>query len=174
MRSASLLLFVALASCPVKPAPATLPGPLAAPARPAPATTKAQGRCAMCGMDVSLQPDWAGSIELADGAIHGTCSVRCTLAIAMNPQKLLGVDASQVRSVRVPDYLHPGTRLEATSATFVVDSDVRGPMGVELVPAGNEADLQVVVSRHGGRMLRHSEVTPALLMALKEHGKSSR
>ena len=174
MRSASLLLLVALAACQQMSAPATLPSPLSAPAKPTAATAKAQGRCAMCGMDVSLHPDWAGSIELADGTRHETCSVRCTLATAMSPQKFLGVDATQVRSVRVPDYLHPGTRLDATAAMFVVDSDVRGPMGAELVPAASEADIQVIVARHGGRMLRHSEVTPALLMALKEHGKSSR
>lgn len=171
MRRALVVMFVGLVACQDKQ-PAALPSPLSAPAPPAAAAAPARGRCAMCGMDVSLRPEWAGSIELADGTVHSTCSVRCTLATALHAQKFLGVDPGQIRSVLVPDYLHPGTRLQASSALFVVDSDVRGPMGVELVPAASEADVQVIVSRHGGRMVRHAEVTPALLMALKERGKS--
>ncbi|MBI5548071.1 MAG: nitrous oxide reductase accessory protein NosL [Deltaproteobacteria bacterium] len=124
-------------------------------------------------MDTSLHPEWAGIIELASGAQHYTCSVRCTLATALHSEKFLGVAPDQIRKVRVPDYLHPGTLLDAPKALFVVDSDVRGPMGAELIPAANEADAQTITTRHGGRTLHHADVTPPLLMAIKQHGKST-
>ena len=93
--------------------------------------------------------------------------------MALHAKKFLGVEPSQVLHVRVPDYLHPGTMLDAQTALFVADSDVHGPMGVELVPAANAADAQIISSRHGGRVLRHAEITTEVLMALKQHGRSA-
>jgi nitrous oxide reductase accessory protein NosL len=58
--------------------------------------------------------------------------------------------------------------LDADTALFVVDSDVRGPMGLALVPAASQADAAVIVQRHGGKVLRRSEVTLDVLRQLKQ------
>jgi nitrous oxide reductase accessory protein NosL len=113
----------------------------------------------MCAMRPADKPTWVGAIVLRNGTTYYGCSVRCTLAISMSPDKFLGVAADQLAAVRVPDYLHPDTLLEADTALYVVDSDVRGPMGLALVPAASEADAAVNVRRHGGKVLRRSEVT---------------
>ena len=103
----------------------------------------------MCGMEVSEHPDWIGALELPDGSVRFGCSVRCTLAMALHAPKFLGVPADQLKHVRVPDYLHPGTLLEAQAAFYVVDSDVKGPMGVELVPAATPAEARALFEKSG-------------------------
>ncbi len=131
------------------------------------------GRCAMCGMELSAHPSWVGEVELPDGSSRFGCSVRCTLGMSMHAPKFLGVESSTLKRVEVPDYLKPGTMIPASEAWYVVDSDVRGPMGAELVPVASEADARVVVQRHGGRVVRRSDVTTALLQNLRDHGKSA-
>lgn len=131
------------------------------------------GRCAMCGMDVSAHPDWVGVVELPDGAARKGCSVRCTLGMALHAPKFLGVPATALKRVQVPDYLHPGTLLSADEAFYVLDSDVKGPMGVEIVPVATEADARTVVQRHGGRIVRRADVTTDVLRNLREHGKAA-
>lgn len=133
----------------------------------------ADDRCAMCAMRVADNPGWAGAVELHSGATYYGCSVRCTLATAMHSEKFLGVPTTQIRRVRVPDYLHKDKSVDADAAWFVVDSDVRGPMGLTLVPASSERDANTIVERHKGRILRRADVTDAVLFDLKLRSKAS-
>lgn len=126
-------------------------------------------RCAMCGMRVVDHREWVGAIVLDDGATHYFCSVRCTLATARHSDKFLGAATSRIKSVRVPDFLHPERYLDADAALFVTGSDVRGPMGLELVPAASQEDADVVLRRHGGKIVRRTDVDDKLLMELKKH-----
>lgn len=133
--------------------------------RPRPST---EDRCPMCGMAVLEHPQWVGAIQLDDGSTYYFCSVRCTLATARHPDKFMGVGAERLRRVRVPDYLHPERSLDADTAIFVTGSTVRGPMGVELVPAGSPEDAEVILRRHGGRTVRRAEVDDKLLLELRQ------
>lgn len=128
-------------------------------------------RCPMCAMRVIDHPDWAGAIELASGATYYTCSVRCTLATAMRSDSFLGVPPDQIKRVRVPHYLEKGKSLDADSAWYVIDSDVRGPMGLALLPAASEQEAQVLVRRHQGRVLSRKDVTLDVLKDLKQRSK---
>lgn len=130
-------------------------------------------RCPMCAMQVSAHKDWAGAIELDDGRVFYCCSVQCTLATSAHPDRFLGVPARRVRRVRVPDYLHPGRSLDADSALFVVGSNVRGPMGLTLVPASSHTDAQVIIQRHNGRIVDRSQITDAVLLELKQHNQGT-
>ena len=57
----------------------------------------------------------------------------------------------------------------AQTATYVIGSDVLGPMGHELVPHGSAEEAREFLQDHRGRrVLRFDEVTPALLKALDE------
>jgi len=130
-----------------------------------------EDRCAMCAMRVADHPEWVGAIELASGDTFYFCCVRCTLATSLQAQKFLGAAESDIRRVRVPDYLHKGKSIDADGAWFIVDSDVRGPMGLAIVPASSQQDADTIVKRHQGRILRRAEVTLPVLMDLKQRSK---
>lgn len=50
---------------------------------------------------------------------------------------------------------------------FLLGSDLRGPMGVDLVPVDTRAHADELLQRHHGtRVLVHSEITPAIVDAL--------
>jgi nitrous oxide reductase accessory protein NosL len=132
----------------------------------------ADDRCPMCAMRVADHPQWVGAIELKNGDTFYTCSVRCTLATSMNTETFLGVPKNEVSRVRVPQYLEKGKSLDAETAWYVVDSDVRGPMGLALLPAATQEEAGVIVTRHKGRALPRSEVTMAVLKDLKQRSKN--
>ncbi len=129
-------------------------------------------RCPMCAMRIADHADWAGAIELNNGDTFYTCSVRCTLATAMNSAKFLGVPPDEIKRVRVPHYLEKGKSLDARSALYVIDSDVRGPMGLALLPAASRKEAGVLVKRHQGRILTRDQVTMKVLKDLKKRSKS--
>lgn len=129
-------------------------------------------RCPMCAMRVLDHPEWVGAIQLADGSTYYTCSVRCTLATSMNSDKFLGVAKEQVTRVRVPHYLAKGKSLDAEKAWYVIDSDVRGPMGLALLTAASEDEAKTLVERHRGRVIARKDVTMDVLKDLKQRSKS--
>ena len=131
----------------------------------------ADDRCPMCAMRAADHPGWAGAIELQNGDTFYTCSVRCTLATSLNSDTFLGVPRSNIARVRVPHYLEKGSYLDAESAWYVVDSDVRGPMGLALLPAATQEEAQILVRRHKGRVLSRTEVTMTLLKDLKQRSQ---
>ena len=130
-----------------------------------------EDRCPMCAMRVADHPDWAGAIELDNGNTFYTCSVRCTLATSMNAEKFLGVPNTAIKRIRVPHYLEKGKWLDANTALYIIDSDVRGPMGLSLVPAANQQEAKVIVQRHKGRVLEREQVTMPVLKDLKARSK---
>ncbi len=125
----------------------------------------------MCAMRIVDNPAWAGAIELIDGKTYYTCSVRCTLATSMNSDKFLGAPKSEIKRVRVPRYLAKSKTLDAEKAWYVVDSDVRGPMGHTLLPAASHEEANTLVERHKGRVIQRADVTMALLKQLKTPSK---
>lgn len=121
-------------------------------------------------MRVAEHPEWVGAIVLDDGSTFYFCSVRCTLGACLRSAEVLRAEPSRIRQVRVPDYLAGNRWVDADTALFVTGSDVVGPMGWELVPAASKEDAEVIVRRHGGRVLRRSDVTIDVLRELKGRG----
>lgn len=138
--------------------------PLDSEGRPQPS---ADDRCAMCAMRVADHPEWVGAIELDNGTTFYFCSVRCTFGASLRSAEFLQTDPSHIRRMRIPEYLVKDRWIDADSALLVIDSDVLGPMGLELVPASKQDDADVIVRRHGGRIIRRSEVTLEVLRDLK-------
>ena len=129
-------------------------------------------RCPMCGMDAFEHRTWAGAIELDDGTTWYTCSVRCALGTAQRCSQVLNVPSQRIRRLRVPDYLHPERSIDADRALYVIDSDVRGPMGLTLVAAAVRADADVIVQRHGGRVVTRADITLEVLADLRRRSQA--
>lgn len=130
-------------------------------------------RCPMCSMGVFEHKSWASVIELDDGTTWYTCSSRCGFGTVLQSEKFLGVSASRIRRFRVPDYLRPDKVVDADGAFYVLDSDVRGPMGLAIVAAASQEDADVITKRHGGRVVRRAAITLETLMDLKKRSSSS-
>ncbi len=129
-------------------------------------------RCPMCAMDAFEHKQWVGAIELDNGTTWYLCSARCTFGTALQSERFLGVAKNRIRRVRVQNYLQPDKSIPADDAFYVVDSDVASPMGAALLAVSSADDASVVVRRHGGRILRRSDISIDLLKSLKSHGKS--
>jgi nitrous oxide reductase accessory protein NosL len=74
---------------------------------------------------------------------------------------------ADITAITVNDYytLKP---VDARTASFVIGSDVYGPMGKELVPFGKLADAHAFLKDHKGKMvLRFSDITPRVLNSME-------
>lgn len=58
------------------------------------------------------------------------------------------------------------TFARADDAAFVVESDVLGAMGPELLPFGDRNDAESFAESNGGRVVDHGEITPELVGGL--------
>ncbi|MFC6953267.1 nitrous oxide reductase accessory protein NosL [Halorubellus litoreus] len=52
---------------------------------------------------------------------------------------------------------------DATSLSYVVESDVEGAMGPDFVPFGDDADAEAFAAEHGGSVVAFDEITPTLV-----------
>lgn len=60
----------------------------------------------------------------------------------------------------------PETFIKAESATFVVESDIRGAMGAELLPFGEHEAAESFAERNGGQVVAAEELTQEVVESL--------
>ena len=127
--------------------------------------------CPVCGMFVSLYPDWAATALYKDGHAHHFDGAKDLFKYLLNlPKYAPGHSRDDIAAIGVTDY-YGVTRMDARAAWYVIGSDTLGPMGHELVPLKTQAEAEEFLKdHHGKRILRFDDVTPALLEQL-DHGK---
>jgi copper chaperone NosL len=116
-------------------------------------------KCPVCGMFVAKYPDFLAEIIFKDGTYAVFDGAKDMFKYYFNlakynpAQKLANID-----SIYVMDYYHL-TWIDGYQATYVIGSDVYGPMGRELIPLAKEADAQEFMTDHKGKsMLRFREI----------------
>lgn len=123
-------------------------------------------RCPVCGMFVAKFPEWTAALRFADGT-HAFFDGPKDLFKYLHDPARFGGAAAGVVAVVVTDY-YTTRRIDAESASFVVGSDVLGPMGRELVPFAREHEALEFAGDHGAvTILRFADVTPAVVKALE-------
>jgi copper chaperone NosL len=139
------------------PAPLDLPEP------------KPRDVCPVCGMFVAKYPQWIATVLYQDGAADHFDGPKDFFKYLLDMKKYArGRTREQIARMGVTNY-YDGTRIDAGSATYVLGSDVLGPMGHELVPHTDETGAKEFLGDHKGRrILRFAEITPALLDALDQ------
>ena len=127
--------------------------------------------CPVCGMFVSLYPDWAATALYQDGHAHHFDGAKDLFKYLLNlPKYAPGHARDDIAAIGVTEY-YGVTRMDARAAWYVIGSDMLGPMGHELVPLKTQAEAEEFLKdHHGKRIVRFDEVTPALLEQL-DHGK---
>ncbi len=124
-------------------------------------------KCPVCGMFVAKYPDWTTAVLFKNGShvfFDGTKDMFKYLFDLKRYDPLR--KAADIEDVMVRDYY----RLEwlsAHKAWYVLDSDVYGPMGRELIPLALEADAREFLRDHKGKkILRFTDVTREVIQSL--------
>lgn len=125
-------------------------------------------KCPVCGMFVSRYPDWLATITFKNGETAHFDGPKDMFTYYLNLEKYRkGKTRSDIATITVKDY-YSLKSMAADKAYFVLDSDVLGPMGKELVPFAAAADANSFIKDHkGSRPLRFNEITPAVLQRLQ-------
>jgi nitrous oxide reductase accessory protein NosL len=75
-------------------------------------------------------------------------------------------DRTHISEMIVSDY-YTIEEIPAKEAFYVLDADVFGPMGHELIAFKNKKSAQIFMSEHHGKkIVRFEEITDAMVMAL--------
>jgi copper chaperone NosL len=124
-------------------------------------------RCAVCGMPVSMFPNWISRIQFKDGTSATFDGPKDMFKYYLdmkkyNPQK----SQIDIMAIFVKDY-YSKELISGFDAFYVIWSDVLGPMGHQLVPFEKEADAKKFMKEHKGKQIvRFKDVTLELIKSL--------
>jgi nitrous oxide reductase accessory protein NosL len=119
-------------------------------AAPQPAKPGPRDKCAVCGMFVAKYPDFAAQIQLKNGTVLHFDGPKDLFSWYLNPgQYRSRFTPKDVTAIYVTDY-YSLTPVDAFTASYVIGSDVFGPMGKELIPFAKAKDAQGFLKDHRG------------------------
>lgn len=127
----------------------------AEPKRPGPAD-----RCPVCGMMVAPSPNWLTIIVFKDGTQAFFDGPKDMFRFYFDIAKYRkNATVKDIAAIHVTDY-YTTALVQAGDVLFVLGSDVRGPMGHELVPVKGEKEAESFrKDHHGKRTLGFDEIT---------------
>jgi nitrous oxide reductase accessory protein NosL len=137
-------------------------------AEKAPPAPSAKDKCPVCGMFVAPYPNWLGVIVFKDGGRSYFDGPKDLFTYYLAPEKYGSArKTADIAEIYVKDY-YSVTAIDGRKAFYVIGSDVRGPMGKELVPFAKKADADGFLKDHHGRkVLSFDEITRATLNSLE-------
>ena len=142
--------------------------PPASAAEKAPPAPSAKEKCPVCGMFVAPYPNWMGVIVYKDGGRSYFDGPKDLFTYYLAPEKYgSGRKRADIADIHVTDY-YSVSAIDGRKAFYVIGSDVRGPMGKELVPFAKKTDADgFLKDHHGKKVLSFDEITPATLKSLE-------
>ncbi len=128
----------------------------------------AADKCPVCGMFVKDYPRWWAEIVYGDGKAVFFDGPKDLFKYLLTPSAYGGRKTASDAALYVREY-YSLRWIDARTPFYVIDSDVYGPMGHELVPLASEDDAREFKADHrGSRILRYGDVTWELLTRLSE------
>lgn len=124
-------------------------------------------KCPVCGMFVAKYPDWRAEILFKDGSYAVFDGVKDMAKYYFNLAKYNPSKAvSDIDSIYVTDYYRLDF-IDGLKAFYVLDSNVFGPMGREIIPFEKEEDAKEFMLDHAGKsLLRWNTVTLEMVKGL--------
>ena len=124
-------------------------------------------KCPVCGMFVYKYPDWVGEIIFKDGSMAFFDGAKDLFKYYFNLKKYNpGKTTKDIAAIYVTEY-YDMKIIDATTAYFVIGSDVYGPMGRELIPFVSKSDAEGFKKDHkGNRILRFEGINPGIIKKL--------
>lgn len=124
----------------------------------------AKAKCPVCGMFVSKYPKWAARIKY-NGKNYYFDGVKDMMKYYIFDGDF-PYDRNSISEITVSDY-YTLEEISAKDATYVLDSDVFGPMGRELIPFKSKKSANAFMADHNGKaMVKFDEITDKMVMAL--------
>lgn len=124
-------------------------------------------KCPVCGMFVAKYPDFLAQVVFTDGSTAFFDGTKDMFKYLLDLQRYVpSKKAADIDKIHVTDY-YSMNAIDGRTAWYVVDSDVYGPMGKELIPFGSEAEAKEFMADHAGKgMLRFTEINSELIQTL--------
>ena len=121
-------------------------------------------KCPVCGMFVSKYPKWTTMMK-HDGKTYYFDGVKDMMKYYVFDGDFI-YDRNHISSMDVSDY-YTLDKISAKKAFYVLDSDIFGPMGRELIPFKSLKSAQNFLKDHNGKkIVRFNEITGKMLMKL--------
>ena len=113
--------------------------------------------------------NWHTQIVYADKSNDLFCGVKCLMAFIIEPEKYSGSRRPDEKSRFFARDYYTQKWHDMKTMTFVLGSDVLGPMGKDLVPFSDEKSAQTFLEDHRGEaMLEFEQITPELIRRLRQ------
>jgi len=123
-----------------------------------------KAKCPVCGMFVSKYPKWAAFMQV-NGKKYYFDGVKDMMKYYIFDGDF-PYDRKNISEITVSDY-YTLEEISAKEAFYVLDSDVFGPMGRELIPFKSKKSAQAFMDDHNGKaMVKFDEITDKMVMAL--------
>jgi copper chaperone NosL len=127
----------------------------------------ATDKCPVCGMFVAKYPEWIASVRHPDGTIYHFDGAKDLFKYLLEPGRYSPDRQDRPPGDAVVTEYYDLKRIDARTASYVIGSDVLGPMGHELVPLATAAEAEEFLRDHKGRrIVAFEEVDAGLLRAL--------
>ncbi len=125
-------------------------------------------KCPVCGMFVARYADFLTTIVFRDNSAVFFDGPKDFFKFYNDPARYLPSRSAQdITTIFVTDY-YSLAAIDGRTAWFVIGSDVRGPMGHDLVPFSSEGAAQEFMKDHRARrIVRFREATIDLLKELE-------
>ena len=136
-------------------------------------TVSSQVRCSVCDMFVAKFPGWLTQIHYDGlGQTRFFDGVKDMMVFYFNPERYEGAPSEAIKDLYVKDY-YSLNWLSAKDASYVIGSDVYGPMGHELIPFESKGAAESFLKDHHGKeVLTFGEITPELIDSLRQIGRA--
>jgi copper chaperone NosL len=124
-------------------------------------------KCPVCGMFVAKFPDFLAEVLWADGSYVFFDGTKDMFKYYLNLKKYSPTrKGSDIKAIHVTDYYNLSL-IDGFRALYVLESDIYGPMGKELVPFGKEEAAKEFMKDHKGKtILRFKDVTDGVIKSL--------
>ena len=124
----------------------------------------AEDKCPVCGMFVSKYPKWVAMMKVS-GKTYYFDGVKDMMKYYIFDGDFV-YDRKAISQLLVSDY-YTLKAIFAKEAFYVLDSDVYGPMGHELIPFESHAKAKAFSSEHHGKAIfKFDKITDTMVMAL--------
>ncbi len=119
--------------------------------------------CPVCGMSLTEHPMWVAVIMFKDGKhvkFHGPKNM---LIYYFNIGKYTKkYRVKDIAGLYVTEY-YSLKHIKAQKAYYAVGSDVKGPMGDELIPLKDIESYEKFLKEHGGKIMTFDEITSEII-----------
>lgn len=133
-----------------------------------PIEPKDKDKCPVCGMFVKDYPEWWCEIILNNGKVYFFDGTKDMFKFYLQPEAYGVKKKFKIVKVYVKDY-YTLDWIDAYSAYYVIDSDVYGPMGNELIPFTSKEDaIEFKYDHNGSKILQFNDIDWELLTRLSQ------